>query len=297
MFFWGSGMHKHQIKFKHLSMIQHGLLRLFTCKALLQVRRWLMHYIPFLKLKSEVTDVVYLSWLVDVDAVTAQYPHFVPFWQKDGKTIFTILTYQHHHFGFVFLGWLRKLFPSPKQSNWRVYLATTQANKTVIFEQVIVDQLLYVLGGRLASDVMPAQLATQFEHHIDRNMQYDEIRTHIQLDDQYSFSSQVRTTDQTQLPDIWKPLFKDWNEAVTFLVDQDHAWSQWSDDAERISQGDIDMSIQPNQIRPAKVQNIQSPEILKQWTTDTEQEVFAFVVSDLHFYVQGEYMLLRNSSY
>ncbi|MEB3767034.1 hypothetical protein [Acinetobacter sp. MD2] len=290
-------MHKHQIKFKHLSVIQRVLLHLLTCKALLKVRRWLMRYVPFMRLKSEVTDVVYLSWLVDADAVIAQYPDFVPFWQKDGKTIFTILTYQHHHFGLAFLGPLRKFFPSPKQSNWRFYLAPMQANKTVIFEQVIVDQLLYVLGGRLASDVMPAQLAAQFEHCIDSNAEYDEISTQIQLDEQYSFSAQVRTVDQKQLPKTWQPFFNDWSTAVKFLVDQDHAWSQWSDDVGRLSQGNIEMPIQFEQISPAKVQQIQSPEILKQWTTQTEPEVFAFIVPNLNFYVQGEQIVLSDTLY
>lgn len=43
--------------------------------------------------------------------------------QKGGHTLLTVLTYRHGHFGPAFLGPLRKLLPSPLQSNWRVYLA------------------------------------------------------------------------------------------------------------------------------------------------------------------------------
>ena len=93
-----------------------------------------------------------------------RYPSGVTLWEKNGKTIFTILVYQHQHFGFSFLGKFRKLFPSPKQSNWRFYIEPNQQDKTVIFEQVVVDQKLYVLSGRLASDAMPAQYALQFVH-------------------------------------------------------------------------------------------------------------------------------------
>ena len=43
--------------------------------------------------------------------------------QEGGHTLLTVLTYRHGHFGPAFLGPLRKLLPSPLQSNWRVYLA------------------------------------------------------------------------------------------------------------------------------------------------------------------------------
>ncbi|MEB3753564.1 hypothetical protein [Acinetobacter sp. MD2(2019)] len=287
-------MNKHQLKLDHLPRITRYLLQFLTWHGFIKARRWLMRYVPFMKLKSDVTDVVYLSWLVDVNAVMAEYPDFVPFWQKEGKTIFTILTYQHHHFGLAFLGPLRKFFPSPKQSNWRFYLARLHANQSVIFEQVIVDQLLYVFGGRLASDVMPAQLATQFKHQVKQAAEQTKISTQIELDDQYSFAAEVHTTDQAQLPQAWQDLFNNWQEAVLFLADQAHAWSQWSDDPTQMSQGDIMMPIQLNQISPAQVKTINPPEILKQWTTQPEQEVFAFVVSDLCFHVQGERELFQN---
>ena len=156
-------MNRHRLKLPASKQWLRFLTQVLSCRLLLQLRRLMMRLLPFMRLQSQVSHIVYLSWLVDVDQVRQRYPQHVPLWEKQGKTIFTILTYQHHHFGFSFLAKLRKLMPSPQQSNWRFYLDGTYP-KTVIFEQVIVDQALYVIGGRIASDVMPAQYASKFHH-------------------------------------------------------------------------------------------------------------------------------------
>lgn len=78
-----------------------------------------MARLPFLTLHSDVRDVVYVSWLVDAAAAQKLVPAGVTLWQRDGKTPFTVLTYRHGHFGPALPGPLRKLLPSPLQSNWR----------------------------------------------------------------------------------------------------------------------------------------------------------------------------------
>ncbi len=207
---------------------------------------------------------------------------------KHGKTIFTILTYQHHHFGFAFLGPLRTFMPSPRQSNWRFYLDESYP-KTVIFEQVIVDQALYVMGGRLASDVMPAQYASLFQHQMDEQQQ--RIHTEIKVDEDYSLISDVQLTKEKQLPAAWQMLFSSWDEAVRFLVDQDYAWAEWADQPARISQGNIRMPFQFQQIEAAKICSLQVPRILQQWGLSADTEAFAVVVPVLDFYVVGEKVL------
>ena len=74
------------------------------CEAILNsdklanARQAVMRRLPFLKLESDVTDVVYLTWMVDLEVARALSPAGVPLWQRDGKTPFTILTYRHGHF-------------------------------------------------------------------------------------------------------------------------------------------------------------------------------------------------------
>lgn len=281
-------MNRHDFKLPPSKRLLRFLAPVFSCRFLLQLRRLMMRILPFMPLQSRVSNIVYLSWLVDVEQVRQRYPKDVPLWEKDGKTIFTILTYQHHHFGFSFLGKLRQLMPSPRQSNWRFYLDESHP-KTVIFEQVIVDQSLYVIGGRFASDVMPAQYASVFQHQLDE--QQGSIHTEISVDKDYALISDVQITKQKQLPTAWKTLFPSWDAAVQFLVDQDHAWTEWVDQLTRMSQGDIQMPFQFQQIQAAQVRALQAPKLLQQFGLDQETEVFAFVVPALDFYVVGEKVL------
>jgi hypothetical protein len=67
-------------------------------------RRRVLSRLPFLQLQSDVVDVVYLTWLVPVERVRSHVPDAVALWQRDGLTPFTILTYQHRHFGPARLG-------------------------------------------------------------------------------------------------------------------------------------------------------------------------------------------------
>ena len=275
-------MNRHQIKNKDLNWIMKFIAYLVQSSWLLNLRRALMRVLPFFKLQSRVKNIVYLSWLVDIDKVRSYYPKHVQLWEKQGKTIFTILTYQHEHFGFAFLGRFRKLMPSPKQSNWRFYIEPQQKNKTVIFEQVVVDQKLYVLSGRLASDAMPAQFAQLFIHQKNNS----QIHTQLHVDECYQLSSTVEINTDQQLPKAWQDLFSSWDEAIRYLVDQDHAWVEWVDQPEKMSQGDIEMPFDFSQVLPAQVLNIACP-LLKQWGVP-EQDVFAFVVPTLDFYVRNE---------
>jgi hypothetical protein len=92
---------------------------LANCTRFAKVRQAVMSRLPFLTLHSDVRDVVYVSWLVDAAAAQQLLPAGVTLWQRGGKTPFTVLTYRHGHFGPALLGPLRRLLPSPLQSNWR----------------------------------------------------------------------------------------------------------------------------------------------------------------------------------
>lgn len=280
-------MNRHQFKLPRNTLLFRCLASILSCHLLLALRRFLMKFLPFMRLQSQVSNIVYLSWLVDIEQVRPHYPG-IKLWEKQGKTIFTILTYQHRHFGFSFLGRFRKWMPSPKQSNWRFYLNESYP-KTVLFEQVLLDQYIYVVGGRLASDVMPAQYPLVFQHHYDA--QHQQIETDIWLDQSYHLTSRVQCVADKLWPASWQNLFSSWDEAVHFLVDQDHAWAQWVDQPDRMSQGDIEMPFQFQQIQAAHVTNLNIPSLLKQFGLDEQTEVFSFVVPQLDFHVVDEQIL------
>ena len=184
-----------------------------------------MARLPFLTLHSDVRDVVYVSWLVDAAAAQRLLPPGVSLWQRDGKTPFTVLTYRHGHFGPALLGPLRRLLPSPLQSNWRVYLQHTPAGAPdvpcVYFLKNIMDSLPHALGTRLFSDILPTHLAAGMRLDVSatqaRCMIAPGAGSATALDVQADIAP-ARVLDAD-----WQQLFGSWRDAVTFLACQDAA--------------------------------------------------------------------------
>lgn len=119
---------------------------LANARWLRSLRRALIGRLPFARLESDVRDVVYLTWLLPVAAVARLVPPGVALVSWEGMTPFTILTYAHGHFGPAAAGRLRCLFPSPLQSNWRLYVATIDGqappDATVLFVRNLFDRAM-----------------------------------------------------------------------------------------------------------------------------------------------------------
>ncbi|SFL98460.1 DUF2071 domain-containing protein [Marinobacter zhejiangensis] len=134
--------------------------------------------LPFLRLSSDVRDVVYLNWVVDLDKVKHLVPEGVTVMTFNGKTLLSVLTYRHGHFGPSLLGPLRRLFPSPLQSNWRLYvdaISGQEVQGTVLFLKNIMNSKLFVCGTRLASDSMLTHYADSFTHETNNGQVYTAI--------------------------------------------------------------------------------------------------------------------------
>jgi hypothetical protein len=72
------------------------------------------------------------------------------------------LTYQHHDFGFAFLGKLRWLFPSPVQTNWRIHVRDPRSGQRgIYFVTNAISHLVPALGARLLTEGMPMHLLEQ----------------------------------------------------------------------------------------------------------------------------------------
>lgn len=119
----------------------------------------LLEPLPVPEMRSDITEVVYVNYLVEADRLA----HFVPeglALQRlgpDGRyALFTFLTYRHGHFGFSLLGPLRRALPSPVQTNWRVHVVDPRTGRQGIrFVTNAIDQTLPALAARLLSEGMP----------------------------------------------------------------------------------------------------------------------------------------------
>ncbi|MBB3120601.1 DUF2071 domain-containing protein [Pseudoduganella violacea] len=227
--------------------------RLANSPLLLACRRAIMSRLPFLRLASDVRDVVYCNWVVDVAAVAHLVPQGVKLWQRDGKTIFTILTYTHGHFGPAFAGPLRKLFPSPLQSNWRLYLDGPGDEATVLFVKNILDSAVHAVGTRVFSDALPSHYATAFTHRC-QDGRYD-TRIDPGQGSAPAFECSAQATGTRALPPDFAALFHSWDESIAFLSLQ-HAAIAYAEDVDRLAYARIELpvdlaAVQPLQARAA----------------------------------------------
>ncbi|MFM9433880.1 hypothetical protein ACFDR9_000926 [Janthinobacterium sp. CG_23.3] len=244
-------MNQNNYKHPHPGLLGRLAELLANSHALANVRLALMSRLPFLKLESDVSNVVYLTWLVDAEAAQAFVPAGARLWQRDGKTPFTVLTYRHGHFGPAMLGPLRKLFPSPMQSNWRLYLEeaphqATQA-RTVLFLKNIMSSVAYALGTRLFSDALPSHLAASFIHCGDGKTFDTTIGSGS--GSAPSLSCSARLADGKELSEPFASAFGSWENAVEFLCCQDAAVAH-VDRLDRLAFAEIELPIDVARVLP-----------------------------------------------
>lgn len=112
---------------------------------------------------SDIRDVIYVNYLVPAEALARLVPEGLEL-QRIGPekrwALFSFLTYQHGHFGPRLLGPLRRLWPSPVQSNWRIYVRDPRTGKEgIYFTTNAVTTLIHSLGARVMADGAPMHLA------------------------------------------------------------------------------------------------------------------------------------------
>jgi hypothetical protein len=223
---------------------------LANCTHFASVRQAVMSRLPFLTLHSDVRDVVYVSWLVDAAAAQKLLPPGVVLWQRDGNTPFTVLTYRHGHFGPALLGPLRRMLPSPLQSNWRLYLERTPAGAPAVpcvyFLKNIMASLPHALGTRLFSDILPTHLAD--------NMTLDVTATQAHCSiaggdgSAPALDVQAAITAAHGLDADWQALFGSWHDAVAFLACQDAAIAHVPRNGKLVF-GEIDLPVDVDQVQ------------------------------------------------
>ncbi len=246
---------------------------------------------PFLTLESDVTDVVYLTWLVPVEACRPLIPPGVKVWQRQGLTAFTVLTYQHGHFGPAFLGSLRKWCLWPLQSNWRFYLEHAPPGAPpvpmVLFLKNVMNSLAYTLGTRLFSDALPTHLADRFVHVRQGSVFHTEISSG--QGSAPSLTCSVRVGQDETLSSRFEAAFGSWRDAVQFLTCQ-HAAVAPVERCGRLAFGEIDLPIDVSKVLPAQLAG--SPVMCPFLDSlQAEGPPLCFVVPSVRFRVLSERLL------
>lgn len=258
--------------------------RLANATGLRRLRRAILSRLPFMVLASDVRDIVYANWIVPVGKVAHLMPQGITLLERDGHTILTILTYRHGHFGPAFLGPLRRLFPSPLQSNWRLYLApdANEGRGTVLFIANIFDSALYAVGTRLFSDVLPSHRAARFDHHCTQTSGMMHIGGG-------GSAPEVRIEAVTDaaaiLPPDFQRFFPSWRQAIQYLALQHQAVAQVADE-DALVFSDIDLPIEPDSATALGINHYEAGPWLKE--LGALNAPFCFRVPSVHFKALSE---------
>ncbi len=246
--------------------------------------------IPVPILASDITGVVYLNWLVPVERVAPLLPPPLKPHRFGDLTFITVLTYQHHYFGPLLAGPLRRLCPSPTQSNWRFYLhpeSDVAPRDGIYFFATCLGHPLLTIASRLMADGLPAHYPASLKHEVDGNI----YETNIDpgggsAPDLYAkVEALPAETHHRKLPPGLAGHFSSWEEAARYLVEQNRAVGVIPGHG-RVYQSNIKIPIDVATILPAQVIGSIKSELLEPLIEGCEP--FAFVVPNVPFQATGE---------
>ena len=238
-----SGLHA---PWRHPSRGLFGFLasRIAESRLLRALCRWL----PVVAFRSDITDVVYVNYLVPAERLEKLVPQGLEL-QRLGTggrfALFTFLTYQHGHFGPRMLGPLRRLFPSPVHTNWRIHVVDPRTKKAGIhFVTNAIGSIVQALGARLMSEGMPMHLLARGEVRRDEGG-----AIHVSLEPGSGTAPDAEidlapcpAPRIEELDEAWGDCFPSWPDFLSYCVPQDRAMATqpWQG---TVSRQEIDLGI------------------------------------------------------
>jgi hypothetical protein len=202
--------------------------------------------LPVPAFASDITDVVYVSYLVRAERLAPLVPAGLELERLGpggGFALFTFLTYRHGHFGPRRLGPLRRLFPSPVQTNWRIHVLDPRTGRRgVHFITSAITSTLQALGARLMSEGMPMHVLAHAEVTRD-----GDGAVHVTLDPGAGTAPDAEMTlHPTAAPSAllppWGACFQSYRDFLAYCVPQDRAMDSqpWQG---TVSRQEIDLGI------------------------------------------------------
>ncbi|GIE31147.1 hypothetical protein Ait01nite_041920 [Actinoplanes italicus] len=207
--------------------------------------------LPVPPMVSDITDVVYVNYLVPAARLLPLVPEGLRLQRigPDGEqAVFTFLTYRHGHLGPPILGRLRRILPSPVQTNWRIYVHDPHTGHDgVHFVTTAVDRAAHALGGRLFCEALPMHLLRRAA--VERA---DEATVRLRLDPGIGSAPDadaVLTFAPEPAGGPWRSAFGTYQDMLRYVVHQDRALSvqPWH---RRITRQEIRLGLTPADCHP-----------------------------------------------
>lgn len=185
-------------------------------------------WLPSVAFLSDITDVIYVNYLVEADRLEPFVPAGLEL-QRLGRgsryALFTHLTYRHGHFGPRRLGPLRRLLPSPVHSNWRIYVVDPHSGlRGVYFVINAIASTPHALAARLLSEGMPMHVLRRAAVQVG-----DDRSCRVLLDPGQGsapdLEAELRAGDAVLPGPPWSECFESHTAFLSYCVPQDRAFS------------------------------------------------------------------------
>lgn len=209
--------------------------------------------LPIAAMVSDIEDVIYVNYLVRADSVE----RFVPWGlelERLGPSrewaLFSFLTYRHGHFTFRFLGPLRRLFPSPVQTNWRIHVRDPRTGvRGIYFITNAIDFAMPALAARLFTEGMPMHVFAR--SRVTRDSASGAIEFDFESGDGSAPNAKGKfaPSNPPTLDGAWRDCFGDWAGFLQYCVPQNRAMSgqPWH---KRVTRHEITLPIDLAQVQP-----------------------------------------------
>jgi hypothetical protein len=144
----------------------------------------------------------------------------------DGRYgLFTFLTFRHGHFGFRIMGPLRKLMPSPVQTNWRIHVRDPNTGTIgIYFVTNAVTATSPAFGARLFTEGMPMHVLRDATVERDGDGAMS-VRLEPGGGSGPDADLALRPCNEPRLEGAWRECWTDFREFLAYCVPQDRAMS------------------------------------------------------------------------
>ena len=176
-------------------------------------------------LRSDLCDVVAVSWLVPADRLADLLPTPLRLATVSGnRAAITLLSYRHGHLGPELLGGLRQRLPSPRACEVRLQVRTGGEGvpvDAIWLYRAVMDSPAHVAASRLFSDGLPSHLPAAFEHRRDGEGWWTRIQAGAGRAPELKL--RVTETKHPEIPKGWPGRDGDWEDLVYGLIDKGRA--------------------------------------------------------------------------
>ncbi|MFO0603760.1 MAG: DUF2071 domain-containing protein [Polyangiales bacterium] len=217
-----------------------------------RVAEALIEPMPVPPMVSDIGEVLYVNHLVEAERLAPLVPAGLELQRlgPDGRyALFTWLTFRHGNFGFEFLGPLRRLLPSPVQTNWRIHVVDPRTGvRGIHFVTNAIDRAPPALAARLTTEGMPMHVlrAASLERHPD-----GAVTLALDPGDGSAPDGRcaLRPCPTPALEGPWRACWGDWRAFLDYCVPQDRAMSTepWLD---RVTRHEIELGLDPARCEP-----------------------------------------------